>query len=180
MALFNRHDINSVTIPLRKTAATYLVEGVESFSNSKNYDIFLSHSYLDKETIAKMKVILESYGYSTYVDWIEDRQLDRGKITISTAETLKIRMKACRCLLFATSLNSSNSIWMPWELGFFDGYREKVAILPIVDDIDTEYVGQEYLGIYPYVEKLIGNRLWVTSNSRNNCPFDKWILHGFK
>jgi hypothetical protein len=42
---------------------------------------------------------------------------------------------------------------MPWELGWSDAFKQKVAILPILQqNIDTEiYEGQEYLGLYPYV-----------------------------
>jgi hypothetical protein len=44
---------------------------------------------------------------------------------------------------------------MPWELGYFDGFRPSfVWILPLVDESDSEYKGQEYLGLYPPVEKL--------------------------
>jgi hypothetical protein len=45
---------------------------------------------------------------------------------------------------------------MPWELGFFDGYRPgQVAILPLVRTSGETFEGQEYLGLYPYVEDLV-------------------------
>jgi hypothetical protein len=40
---------------------------------------------------------------------------------------------------------------MPWELGYFDGLRERVAVLPVVKT-QGAYVGNEYLGLYPTVE----------------------------
>ncbi len=44
---------------------------------------------------------------------------------------------------------------MPWELGFFDGHRPgHVAILPLVKAAGGSYTGQEYLGLYPYVEDI--------------------------
>jgi hypothetical protein len=44
---------------------------------------------------------------------------------------------------------------MPWELGYFDGLREhQVWILPLVSDSDDEFKKQEYLRLYPSVEKL--------------------------
>jgi hypothetical protein len=47
---------------------------------------------------------------------------------------------------------------MPWELGFFDGFKGRVAIVPLNEnqfDIN-EFKGQEYLGIYPYLKDYSG------------------------
>ena len=114
------------------------------------YDIFLSHSYEDAEVIAGIKVLVEQEGLSVYVDWIEDAQADRSKVTAKTAEMLRQRMRHCRFLLFATSKASPSSKWMPWELGYFDGLRQdRVGILPIVASDGGSFNGQEYLGLYP-------------------------------
>ena len=44
---------------------------------------------------------------------------------------------------------------MPWELGYFDGFRpDSISILPLVENYDSEWAGQEYLGLYPVIEKL--------------------------
>jgi hypothetical protein len=42
---------------------------------------------------------------------------------------------------------------MPWEAGYFDGIKAKVAVVPILSTaIKGEgYERQEYLGLYPYV-----------------------------
>jgi hypothetical protein len=99
--------------------------------------------------------MIERLGLSVYVDWIDDSKLDRSKVTIKTAALLRERMKACSSLVYANSANSSNSVWMPWELGYFDGIRPRqVWVLPLVIDYDTEFKNQEYLGLYPPVEKL--------------------------
>lgn len=43
---------------------------------------------------------------------------------------------------------------MPWELGYFDGYKpNKIGILPIRQNPEGYYTGQEYLGLYPKIEK---------------------------
>jgi hypothetical protein len=42
-----------------------------------------------------------------------------------------------------------------WELGYFDGFRPNhVAILPLVKAAGSGFAGQEYLGLYPYVEDI--------------------------
>ena len=44
---------------------------------------------------------------------------------------------------------------MPWELGYFDGLKfGYVWILPLVSEYDAEFKRQEYLGLYPAIEKL--------------------------
>lgn len=43
---------------------------------------------------------------------------------------------------------------MPWELGFFDGYKSPaVFILPVLDAPDQRFQGQEYLALYPLITK---------------------------
>jgi len=115
-----------------KTLSTeeFLIESNEKFESSdKNYDIFLSHSKLDEELVLGIKISLEDMGYSVYIDWINDKQMDRTKVNNSTAQILKDRMNKSKSLIFVTTENSIHSIWMPWELGYFDGYKGKVAIL---------------------------------------------------
>lgn len=180
MSLFTKRDLQNKTNVLKKSANTILTENYNDFSQSKTYDIFLSHSYLDSQEIASLKTIIEEdFGYSVYVDWIEDNQLDRTSVTKETAAILKDRMKNCKCLLVATSRNASNSKWMPWELGYFDGLKQRVAILPILDTTSNQYNGQEYLGLYPYLSKTNewegGETLWVEFNPNNYINFEAWL-----
>lgn len=115
-----------------------------------SYHVFLSHAYEDAEVIAGVKILIEQEGLSVYVDWIEDPQTDRSRVSPRTADLLRQRMKHCQFLLFATSNASPDSKWMPWELGYFDGMRrEHVSILPIVESAGGGFRGQEYLGLYP-------------------------------
>jgi len=45
---------------------------------------------------------------------------------------------------------------MPWELGFFDGLRPGfVWTLPLVEQFDSEFTGQEFLGLYPALETIV-------------------------
>ena len=64
-------------------------------------------------------------------------------------------MNRCKYLLFASSAASPNSKWMPWELGYFDGKRpDHIGILPLVDSPGAGFSGQEYLGLYPSIERI--------------------------
>jgi hypothetical protein len=127
-----------------------------SLSMDTEFDVFLSHSFKDAEVIRGVKIAIESAAASVYVDWIADAQLDRSQVSAGTAEILRDRMKHCRFLLYVTSAFSSDSKWMPWELGYFDGLKgsDKVGIFPLVQSEDDYFVGQEYLGLYHSYEML--------------------------
>jgi hypothetical protein len=142
-------------VPLQKSAGQILLEDTHKFSTQKQYDIFLSHSFDDAELILGVKKLIEALDLTVYVDWIEDSGLDRSKVTVKTAALLRARMRSCSSLVYAYSPNSTNSVWMPWELGYFDGFKPTQAwILPLVSTSDNEFKNHEYLGLYPTVEKL--------------------------
>ena len=42
------------------------------------FDVFLSHARVDEDVVYGAKRELERYGFSVYVDWIVDTQLDRS------------------------------------------------------------------------------------------------------
>lgn len=182
MALFSRRDlINKANQTVQKsfyskTASKILNESYNAYNPFKTYDIFLSHSYQDAEVILGLKNTLEERGYEVYVDWIEDRQMSRENVNARTANQLRIRMKTCRSLFFVTSDNSTDSKWMPWELGYFDGFKGKVAILPINNSSyqkDT-YEGQEYLGLYNYVIDNYG-LLYIRYLNGTLKGFKEWL-----
>lgn len=169
--------------------ARVLLSEARSYQNSpqgaiKTYDIFLSHSTNDSEKVAGLKLLLEDMGYSVYIDWIEDPQLNRANVTKATAAVLKGRMHTCKSLFYAFSENSSGSKWMPWELGYFDGIKQKAAVLPIkagTQSTDT-FQGTEYLGLYHYI--TVGNdtsgrqRLWVRESATKYVVYEEWLQNG--
>src|SRR5690242_9492968 len=157
---------------LRKSASSLLSDYSTGASQTITFDIFLSHSSLEAEEI----------GFTVYVDWIQDPELDRSKVSPSTAERLRGRMNQCRSLLYAASPSATDSKWMPWELGYFDGIKGRVAILPVLErDPGTEvFHGQEYLGLYPYVTKDRARKtqqltLWVLTDSQTYVSFQEWL-----
>lgn len=125
----------------------------DSVNNMKvrEYDIFLSHSSLDKKLVLTLVDLFNEAGYSVYVDWIEDTQLDRSKVNKNTAQVLRNRMNSSKRLAYVATTNATNSKWCPWELGYFDGKKNsRCCILPIMES--QNFHGQEYLGLYPYLE----------------------------
>jgi hypothetical protein len=159
MAYFQKQEARNASVQYRtqvgrswKTADQILRDQVRLTSDFDRFDIFLSHASYDAELILGVKAILEGVGFKVYVDWIDDAQLDRTLVTRDTADLLRRRMKQSKSLLWVATDAASQSKWMPWELGFFDGYRPNhIAILPLVDSATSSFQGQEYLSLYPLV-----------------------------
>jgi len=165
-----------VEAELRKSAST---------AYSTRFDVFLSHSFLDAQIVLGVKELLEAEGLRVYVDWIEDAQMDRSQVTAKTADILRTRMQHSSSLIYATSATSSQSKWMPWELGYFDGYRPGfVAILPLVQSATADFKGQEYLGLYPYIEDInwdTGRRGFGRSTGpRTARTLSSLVINGFQ
>jgi hypothetical protein len=184
MALYTIQELQSrgarATRIAQKSAA-HLIEASRNYSLNHTFDVFLSHSFKDADVILGLKRELEDFKFSVYVDWIVDKELERSMVTKDTAHLLRLRMQHCACLIFGTSENSPGSKWMPWELGYFDALKSKVAILPVTNQPDSSdnFYGQEYLGLYPYIVKSVvgsgGNTLWVHDNRSKYVSLRKWL-----
>lgn len=152
--------------------------------NSKKndvYDVFISHSFLDKPLVLTLVNLFNQAGYSVYVDWIEDSSLDRTYVTETTINLIRKRIAQSRSLAYIATSNVSSSKWCPWELGVADGiHDQKVAILPVLED-KHEFQGQEYLSIYPYIDyqkqKGGGMNFWVRDqrDSQKCIVLSSWL-----
>lgn len=149
--------------------------------SSDQYDVFLSHRYLDAKEVLALKKIIESFGLTVYVYWIDSPEISQATVTKETAASLREVMKRSSSLLYAWSENSSESKWMPWELGYSDGVHGKVAIIPVTDQQTSSesFDGQEYLGIYPYLtltpNKAGQEKLWVRNSASSYVLLPEWI-----
>lgn len=159
MRFYTFDEINNYALKTRSNSKYYsfdniLNESLQEQKNRNNFDIFLSHSSKDKQLILGVKQLIEDSGYSVYIDWVDDPQLDRANVNVQTADILRTRMKQSKFLVYVDSNNATTSKWMPWELGYFDGYKpNKIGILPIRQNSEGSYTGQEYLDLYPKLEK---------------------------
>src|SRR5205807_856327 len=81
MALLTRQTLRgrASTRTFGRSASSVLAgEAREVAKAKKEFDVFLSHSYVDAAAILGLKITLERSGLSVYLDWVEDPQLDRG------------------------------------------------------------------------------------------------------
>jgi hypothetical protein len=147
----------------------------------EGYDIFLSHCFKDRDLADGLTEQFESLGYTVYIDWREDPQLNRSHVNRETARVLRQRLETSKALFYVTSENAGESRWMPWELGYMDGVKRTAAILPVTERADqgNGFDGQEYLGLYPYI--TVSNdasgkeRIWVRDDAETYTRFDFWI-----
>lgn len=156
MAFFTQADARAAAKRAHghRSIKAVITESLESYKAATKFDIFLSHSSSDAELIIGIKALLEERGKRVYVDWVDDPELDRSRVTKETAARLRLRMVQSDTLFYVATDNASKSKWMPWELGFFDGLkRNRVRILPVLASSNQSFDGQEYLGLYPAVSK---------------------------
>lgn len=157
----------------------------QNVSENKEFDIFLSHSFLDREEVQGLYQELTDFGYSVYVDWIVDPHLDRSNVTKESASLVRKRMKCSKSLLLAISVNASMSKWIPWELGYVDGNTNRCAIIPVAKERipPKSFEGKEYLSLYPFIKKLPvsgtnEDKLWVIEAEYSYSQFDTWFSNG--
>lgn len=156
-------------------------------SLDKKFDVFLSHSSINKDLVIDVKNKLHSYGISVYVDWLDDPEIDRRHVTRKTADILRIRMRQCQSLAFLDTEDARTSAWTPWEVGFADANKQRVFIIPIrTDEISyRNYQGREFFSLYPFLDeepnsKTKKNTLWINSPylPEHYNTFEYWLKNG--
>jgi TIR domain len=146
-----------------------------------SFDIFLSHSFLDKDEVEGLYLELTRMGFTVYVDWIIDPNLDRDNVTKESATIVRNRLRSSKTLLFAISASASVSKWIPWELGYVDGHTQQCAIIPVSreDNSPNIYKGKEYLSLYPFISKEFSSKqiekLWVNESVSSYITLEQWF-----
>ncbi len=145
---------------------------ISQLEKEKTYDVFLSHSSLNKELILKLKSILNSLNLNIYVDWINDQEgLKRELTDVNTAEVIIERLKLCKALIFIYSEDSMKSLWAPWEIGYFHALKRKVGVF-ISDSVDENTL-PAFINIYPKLVIQGGNIM--IKEKKELTEFREWI-----
>lgn len=158
---FNRAYLDSIELkprPVRTMNEALLSEAASG--KQEEYDVFISHSTKDKDTIKKIRQVLEeNFNLSAYIDWDEDNGMSRDDV----ADTVKERMKHCKSFLIVKTENSDMSSWVSWETGYYEALHnengrvsfEYIGVLLIEDEAfnkDT-FLHQEYLKRYEIINQ---------------------------
>lgn len=170
MALLTRFDLIGPPQSAERIQKTARVARARLLAEAKaapidqTFDIFLSHSTRHAREALAIKRRFESMGFSVYVDWVDDAEMDRSKVTPATAARLRHRITASRSLLVHATEGADLSKWVPWELGYADGLHRPVGVVPVLAENRPRlaYKGVEYLGLYPYVD--------VAESATTNVP----------
>lgn len=125
------------------------------------FDIFLSQTTRDAEIVLGVYDLLVEQGYSVFCDWIIAPEVNRSEVSPANAAFVRCAMMICDTLLFLDTDQADQSLWMCWELGWFDGNKGHVAILPVLEDKAAQYRSREFLGLYPYIEVDEKGRLFL-------------------
>lgn len=144
-------------------------------SPTTTFDIFLSYRSEDSDVVLGVYDDLLRRRYGVYLDRVMDPQLDRTKVTRATADALRNRLIHAKTLFYVASDNAAQSTWMPWELGFEDGYRGKSAIVPVTDKAPKEFAGAEFVAIYPRAVPISDTLLSIVEpDTTFIAAFEQW------
>ncbi len=165
---------------------TFKFKALDSVAQKKDlYDVFISYSYIEKQSAILITELLQKIGYSVYIDLRDDTINKRQTVNKETAERIIQNMKICKSLLFLHTKATKNSQWCPWELGFFNGFRNRCAIIPLTEKNNEVIEHQEFLSLYPYVEysKILNSdkfEFWVYDRDvkKTYATLKEWISTG--
>jgi hypothetical protein len=187
LALLTRRELVGPNGPFARTVKTEAAARSQLLSEARvapqdqTFDIFLSPGVRHAREVLAIKGLFMQMGYSVYADWVEDPEMDRLHVTARTAARLRHRITASRSLLVHATEGARLSRRLPWELGFADGLRRPVGILPVVAKHRQvlTYKGTEYLGLYPYIDFAPADegevKPWANLNSKTYVTFRSWL-----
>lgn len=147
----------------------------------EQYDIFLVPDMMPKDQLYGLLWMFNQAGYAVSLDWKKLDGETRLKLTEGAAQIQKMRMNRCKTLIYMTDKELVETKWCPWELGYFDGHSDgKCCIFPILDEEEKIFQGQEYFGLYPYLEYDMhyqdGNwDFWVCKTSGEAVVLSEWL-----
>ena len=134
-------------------------ESIYTAKRDNTQTAFLSHSHHDAKLAKGVQGYLEKQGCDVYIDW-EDHEMP-SQPSRETAEKLQKKIQDCDWFLYLATVNSSNSKWCPWEIGYADSAKgkSKLLILPTRDGNKTH--GNEYIELYRKIDLDTRGNLYI-------------------
>jgi len=153
-----------------------IFDGARKYSKSQYAtSVFLSHSHHDRDCVKDTVVFLRQMGVDVYVDWLDDSM--PKDTSGETASLLKQKIEENDKFVFLATNKSIESKWCNWEIGFGDAckYIEKIALFPLKDD-NSEWDGNEYLQIYPYIIESDFGNYYVVFPKGKKMSLQGWLM----
>lgn len=130
--------------------------------------IFISHKHSDlrdQEELQGVIELLEEMGAKIYIDSMDNSMPEHA--CGDTALRIKDVIKHCDKFILIATEKAIESYWCNWELGIGDTHKyiDHIAILPIKEEgeHDRNYLGNEYLQIYPRLDFRNGDSYCINS-----------------
>ena len=135
--------------------------------NQRQISVFISHKHDDLNNLKEVIGFLESeYNVNAYID-SKDSSLPE-KPSSETAKRIKERIDQCDKFILLATNKAIESKWCNWELGYGDAkkYKSKIALFPMMPQNSQreEYLGNEYMRIYPYILYYDGIEKFTNTN----------------
>ncbi len=138
--------------------------------------VFLSHKHEEGKELKDAIMLLHSLGVSVYVDWMDE---DMPRVTSgATADRLKEKIRTNKKFILLATDAAVASKWCNWELGYGDAHKyiKHIALLPVAEN-DRTWKGNEYLHIYPAIEKddYPGSNKYIVKHKGTQVPLVDWL-----
>lgn len=160
-----------------KNLSEHAIERHDYFGYPKY--VFISHKHSDLEYLKGFIDYLKSnYKINPYIDSM-DSEMPQNTCP-QTAERIKYVIGKCYKFILLATNDALSSKWCNWEVGIADKTKfenNDMAILPMVDDIYTPYNGNEYLSLYPRIERksIDSDEFIVKFNNDLSMSLYQWL-----
>lgn len=142
--------------------------------------VFLSYRRMDRDYVDGVVRFLKRMGVAVYIDYLDETLEEKTNDVV--AQQLRDRIKECSKFITLATPNSTNSKWMPWELGLGDRIINyaNVAILPLTND-PNNWSDQEYGKIYGRIESTYpfsiadSNDWYIIYPNDTRIKFKEWL-----
>jgi len=106
----------------------------DNIQNKKVFDVFISHSLINKDIVNKVIKSLNNQNLNAYCDWLSDNDfLKRKLVSDYTKMVLKKRLEQSKSLLLLKSNESLNSEWVSFELDYFKSLEKPIYYIGLDD-----------------------------------------------
>ncbi len=113
--------------------------------------IFLSYSHADKEYVSRVVKWIQSKGIPVYIDYLDDELSEKSDV--EAAKILRDRIQNSTKLMILSTSNTSNSKWIPWELGLGDGFMKYPNVVRLPLTHSGHWTNKNFFDIYGFVYK---------------------------